>query len=198
MSEEESAPLTFGQIIEKRKDGFSKKQEINIEEHDHKKPKSMKRLNKNAPQEISSKHFVREKKEILNKHEIRDPRFENLCGKYNDDLFRKSYKFIEEQQSVEAKELKNKMFREKNEYKKRRIQADLTRIVQQQQNRQRRDKMIERKHEYKQKESEAVAKGKKPYFMKKSVLKQEELKDRFENLRKRGKLIYGKEEKKKF
>ena len=30
-----------------------------------------------------------------------DPRFESLCGTFNEDLYRKSYKFIEDQQVSE-------------------------------------------------------------------------------------------------
>ena len=140
---------------------------------------------------------MKEKREISNRREIRDPRFESLCGTFNEDLYRKSYKFIEDQQEGEIKLLKNMMKKEKDEAQKRHIQADMTRLMQQKLGRERRDKMLERKREYKKKEQEAVAKGKTPYYLKRSVLKQEELKDRFEQLSKKGKLIRYMEKKRK-
>ena len=53
-----------------------------------------------------------------------DPRFDGLSGKFNYDLYRKSYKFIEEKQEDEIKELKQEMFKENNERKKKQIQVD--------------------------------------------------------------------------
>lgn len=52
-----------------------------------------------------------------------DPRFDGLSGKFNYDLYRKSYKFIEEKQEDEIKELKQEMFKEHNERKKKQIQV---------------------------------------------------------------------------
>ena len=52
-----------------------------------------------------------------------DPRFDGLSGKFNYDLYRKSYRFIEEMQEEEIKELKQSMFNETNDSKKKRIQV---------------------------------------------------------------------------
>ena len=51
-----------------------------------------------------------------------DPRFDGLSGKFNYDLYRKSYRFIEEKQEEEINELKQNMFKETNGSKKKRIQ----------------------------------------------------------------------------
>lgn len=52
-----------------------------------------------------------------------DPRFDGLSGKFNYDLYRKSYRFIEEKQEEEINELKQNMFKETNGSKKKRIQV---------------------------------------------------------------------------
>ena len=57
-----------------------------------------------------------------------DPRFESLSGKFNYDLFRKSYKFIESKQEDELKEMKEEMYNEENERQKRSIQVGITHL----------------------------------------------------------------------
>lgn len=52
-----------------------------------------------------------------------DPRFDGLSGKFNYDLYRKSYKFIEEKQEEELKEMKEQMYQEKDDQEKRAIQV---------------------------------------------------------------------------
>lgn len=89
---------------------------------------------KHAPQEISSKKRVHKKKSVETHREIRgnklwtknngqDPRFDSLSGKFNYDLFRKSYKFIESKQDEEIKEMREDMFKQEDENNKRSIQV---------------------------------------------------------------------------
>ena len=54
-----------------------------------------------------------------------DPRFDNLSGKFNYDLFRKSYKFIENKQDEEIKEMRDTMFQQEDETDKRNVQVFL-------------------------------------------------------------------------
>ena len=91
---------------------------------------------KHAPQEISSKKPIHRKRVVENQRKVRgkknfmiiitiDPRFDNLSGKFNYDLFRKSYKFIENQQDEEIKEMRDTMFQQEDETDKRNIQVFL-------------------------------------------------------------------------
>ena len=59
----------------------------------------------------------------VNCFSIIDPRFDGLSGKFNYDLFRKSYKFIEEKQEEELKEMKDQMYKEDDDKEKRAIQV---------------------------------------------------------------------------
>ncbi|KAK8795817.1 hypothetical protein WA171_003785 [Blastocystis sp. BT1] len=178
--------IPLGQLMEMRKNG-QELRGVKLESHNE-KTKKPKRANKNAPQELSSKQRPKNKRHTVEKREVRDPRFDGLSGKFNYDLYRKSYRFIEEKQEEEIKELKQSMFNETNDSKKKRIQAEMTRVMQQKVTRDRNDRRVERKREFMKQEREAVSKGKKPFFLKKRELREAELKDRFEALNKRGKL----------
>ena len=98
------------------------------------KPKKSSKKSKHAPQEISSKKKVFKKKTVEKQREVRgaidfvffkriDPRFDGLSGKFNYDLFRKSYRFIEQQQDEEIKEMRDTMFNQEDETNKRSIQV---------------------------------------------------------------------------
>lgn len=91
---------------------------------------------KHAPQEISSKKPIHRKRVVENQRKVRgkkkfliiitiDPRFDNLSGKFNYDLFRKSYKFIENKQDEEIKEMRDTMFQQEDETDKRNVQVFL-------------------------------------------------------------------------
>jgi ribosomal RNA-processing protein 36 len=50
----------------------------------------------------------------ISKRKIRDPRFDDLSGKLNEDCFRKSYSFLKDQKEEEVKQLKSVLKRKKN------------------------------------------------------------------------------------
>ena len=52
-----------------------------------------------------------------------DPRFDGLSGKFNYDLYRKSYKWMEQKQDDEVKELRERMFSTDNDEEKKNIQV---------------------------------------------------------------------------
>ena len=67
--------------------------------------------------EMSSKRPVSRKRlivEVPKKETLRDPRFNALCGQFNEGLFKRSYGFVREYQKKETDELKEKISKEKN------------------------------------------------------------------------------------
>ncbi|CAG8516257.1 2700_t:CDS:2 [Paraglomus occultum] len=68
------------------------------------------------PTEISSKKPVGVFRQIVEvpskKH--RDPRFDSLSGKFNEDLFEKTYSFINEYKEIEIKELQELLRKERD------------------------------------------------------------------------------------
>lgn len=86
--------------LKDRKDVDSKK------ERDSRKEKK----SKNAPVEVTSKKPMTRKRSIINTEvKARDPRFDSLAGKYNPELFDRSYSFLEDLQKKELVEQKKSL-----------------------------------------------------------------------------------------
>jgi len=117
----------------------------------------------------------------LRKKKSRDPRFDNLSGKYNEDLFKKSYKFLSEMEDNEMNMIQEKIKKTKNPLEK----EKLTRVYQSLKSKKETEKDKERrqaiKREWRKKEMQRVKEGKKPYFLKKADLKRMELIDKYKN-----------------
>ena len=71
---------------------------MNDDQENESKSKDFKRLNKNRPQEISSKKRVSSFRNVfqVKKKEFIDPRFNSAFGEYKPEFFRKRYTFINE------------------------------------------------------------------------------------------------------
>ncbi|CAM9781053.1 unnamed protein product [Ectocarpus sp. 12 AP-2014] len=159
------------------------------------------RANKNRPQEASSRRAVGRFREVVvtKRKTSRDPRFEGGGGssKLNYDIFRKAYGFLGTYQDSEIEELKKSLKKEKNQERSGRLQALLTRLQQERAERSQGDRTRTAIREAKQKEREAVASGKKPFFLKGSEKKRLSLEQRYEGLKEDGKLSKFMEKKRK-
>jgi ribosomal RNA-processing protein 36 len=133
-----------------------------------KKPK-FKRENKNMPQEVTSKKPVSRKRiiqDLPQKEQARDPRFEPLSGKLNEDLFKRSYNFIYNYEENEADMLKQEILKEKIEERKQELKKTLTRLTSRINSRKLKETKDQRKREWKKNEEKMVKDGKKPFFLK--------------------------------
>mmetsp|Transcript_22496 Transcript_22496/g.29196 ORF Transcript_22496/g.29196 Transcript_22496/m.29196 type:complete len:356 (+) Transcript_22496:172-1239(+) len=159
-------------------------------------PTLKKRANKNRPMEMSSKVPVSRYREVVNvgpQRKARDPRFEAVSGKFNYDLFRKTYDFLDGYQDAEIKELKASLKLElkkrgKDSKRHKEIQSVLSRLQTERTARHRSDKVRKILSNKKKEELEKVSQGKKPFFMKRSEKKKIEMEQRFMELKKKGKL----------
>lgn len=81
------------------------KEVVNTEKNFDGKSKLFKRLNKNRPQELSSKRPVSTYRQVFQatKKESIDPRFNSAFGEYKPEFFRKSYSFINDIRTNEKK-----------------------------------------------------------------------------------------------
>lgn len=81
------------------------------------------------PREMSSKQPVSRFRQVIpvQKHEIRDPRFDERTGQLNIDLFRKSYSFLDDMKVKEKTLVKKEAKKARNPVKK----AKLQRLLQQ-------------------------------------------------------------------
>lgn len=128
-----------------------------------------KRASKHAPMEVSSRQRP-QKQARTSTTSRRDPRFESTSGELKADLFRSSYGFLEEHEAAEIKQSGDP------ELLRRRVE------------RQRKESERDVKAKLKREERQAVAQGKKPFFLKRAQIKRKVLEQRFDDLRKRGKL----------
>ncbi|CAN0204493.1 unnamed protein product, partial [Hapterophycus canaliculatus] len=128
-----------------------------------------------------------------------DPRFEGGGGtsKLNYDIFRKAYSFLGTYQDGEIEELEKSLKKEKDRERSGRMQALLTRLQQERAERSQGDRARTAVRDAKKKEREAVAGGKKPFFLKGSEKKRLSLEKRYEGLKEEGKLSKFMEKKRK-
>ena len=158
------------------------------------KKEAFKRENKNRPREMSSKKAVGRFRDVvgvssdLNQKvkEKRDPRFDSLCGEFNDELFKKSYKFVDDIRAKERVQLKEEL---KVETDQERIEQ-IKYLIQRYDNQMREKKLLESrkaaKDEEREKNKELVQSGNKPIYRNKMENKNKELVEKFEGLKKSG------------
>jgi len=142
-----------------------------------------KRDNKNRPMEISSKKPVSRYREVVEvkKKKTRDPRFDNLSGKFNEDLFKKSYKFLSEMEENEMNMIQEKIKKTKNSLEKEKLSRVYQSLKSKKQTEEAKERRQAIKREWRKKEMQRVKEGKKPYFLKKADLKRMELIDKYKN-----------------
>nr|GLL39405.1 ribosomal RNA processing protein 36 homolog [Ipomoea trifida] len=183
--ERELAEVTFEELQKARSDGS---------EVLYRKPTADTkggRSNKNRPMEISSKKPVSRFREVVQvpKRIVRDPRFETLCGKLDEEGFKKRYNFLYQKDlPAEKEDLKKQMTRTNdpqviNELKNRiawidkQLKSASTRNT---------EKVILSEH--KKKQREAAKQGKQPYYLKKSEIRQRKIIEKYKELKGSGKL----------
>lgn len=148
------------------------------------------RESKNRPREMSSRKPVPVFRDIfqVSKKHVRDPRFDDLSGTFDKEEFERNFEWIEEIKCKEKMELEKELKNAESPHKRHKIIDQLQRIRNQEL-----CKKIETKkkaEEYKQRE-EIIAtlnEGKKPYIPKKSEIKKKKLIEKFQSLKKSGKL----------
>ncbi|GAB1601433.1 ribosomal RNA processing protein 36 homolog [Argonauta hians] len=160
----------------------------------------VKKLTKNEPLEMSSKKQVSTIRKVVpvQKKVHRDPRFDDLSGKYNEEFFKKSYSFIEDYKEKELKVLKKKIKKSQNEEKTKNIKYLITRMEQQQLASDQISKSKQLNKTWKTKEKELVSQGKKQFYLKKSDKKLLEFAEKYRELKQKGKVeTYLKKKRKK-
>mmetsp|Transcript_4555 Transcript_4555/g.13100 ORF Transcript_4555/g.13100 Transcript_4555/m.13100 type:complete len:325 (-) Transcript_4555:426-1400(-) len=147
------------------------------------------RENKNRPTEASSRKPVGRLRDVVQTPRIerKDPRFEELSGRYNPERFRKQYSFLydealpQERAAVKSMLKKVKGVEAKEALTTRAGQLDAAL---------REDALRQKKRKFeaelKAKEREAVRAGKKPFFLKKTDRRKAELVAQYQDLQKSG------------
>ncbi|XP_046402234.1 ribosomal RNA processing protein 36 homolog [Ischnura elegans] len=152
-------------------------------------PSDCKRKNKNRPREMSSKVPVPLVPKIpAHKQRSRDPRFDSLCGSFNERVFRNAYRFVDDIRLKEREQLKSRLKEESDPEGKEKLQYLLTRLENQDREEKRKREKEDRLRAEKESRINALRQGKLPKFKSKAEAKVEELVDNYEKLKKTGKL----------
>ncbi|CAO3597112.1 unnamed protein product [Absidia cylindrospora] len=144
----------------------------------------MKRNSKHSPMEMSSKKKVGRFRDVVETASTkrRDPRFDKLSGQLNQDLFEKSYEFLNDYKQSEQAQLKEQLTKTKDPEERERLKLILTRMKSQETaaaNIKRRQTLA---RERKKVEADLVKQGKQPYFLKNSEKRKLELVDKYNQL----------------
>ncbi|KAI9502726.1 hypothetical protein BX070DRAFT_225493 [Coemansia spiralis] len=150
------------------------------------------RNSKKMPTVMSSKRPVSRFRQVVDiqKTKTRDPRFDSLSGNFNEDLYDKTYGFLEKQQQEEMDMLKRQALKLKhtNPEEASRIQSAVSSLKSQLASKEQKRKTQELKRKHRKTELDAVKQGKKPYFLKKRELKDLEVAEKYSKLKDSSKL----------
>ncbi|KAI8082468.1 hypothetical protein BDF21DRAFT_382091 [Thamnidium elegans] len=144
----------------------------------------MKRENKHKPMEISSKRAVGRYRDVvpLPAEKRRDPRFDKLSGQLNQDLFEKSYSFLNDYKKSEIDMLKESIKKERDPEEQERMKGLLLKMVSTDKMEQEKKRKQQLLRERKKQEAELVKEGKTPYFLKRSEKRKLDLMDRYQKM----------------
>ncbi|KAJ6826272.1 ribosomal RNA processing protein 36-like protein isoform X2 [Iris pallida] len=149
------------------------------------------RANKNRPSELSCKAPVGRFREVIQapKKVVRDPRFESLSGTLDPEGFRKRYNFLYEVELPAEKEKLQKLLKKsKDPNVTEELKSHISWIDKQLKSAPRRSAESEILSEHMKKEREAAKKGKNPYYLKKSEIRERKLTKKYNDLKAQGKL----------
>ncbi|CAH0756180.1 unnamed protein product [Diatraea saccharalis] len=150
---------------------------------DH-KPKVFKRENKNRPREISSKKHVPFLFDApsVRKKEIRDPRFDPLCGEFDKKKFSEDYNFLSDIRMKDIKAIRAELKETTDPEREKKLRRLLQRLNDQ--HKVNKKKILETQSNLKNKDQSND--GKQPHFKNKSEMRVEALVKQYEELKKEG------------
>lgn len=155
-----------------------------------KKKTEFKRENKNRPREISAKKPISRFKELISAKKVvaRDPRFDSLCGTFDEKAFKHSYAFVNDLRENDLETLQNELKEATDQKARKKIKYLIQRLENQIREEKKRKEKEEKKREEKKEVLESIKRGEKPIFKKKSEKKVLNLVSQYEELKNGGKL----------
>lgn len=162
------------------------------------------RAAKDAPVEVTSKRPVTRYMQVVSsirRAPVRDPRFDSLSGSFNKGLFRASYGFLDDVRAADAKELEENVRSTEERLEEARAMSDDDGLVEELEGELREARRArsaferqqraaaaataeeKKKREVRRAASEAIASGKRPYFMKRADMKRKDAVERYQQIR---------------
>ncbi|XP_034940008.1 ribosomal RNA processing protein 36 homolog [Chelonus insularis] len=154
------------------------------------KKREFNKLDRDKPLEVSAKRRVPRLMQVVpvKKPVARDPRFDRLCGEYNERAFKKDYGFLDEVKKNDLKTLRKELQKADDPETIKKIKYLIQRLENQLRETDRKMKKQQTEKMEKQEILEAIKKGEKPHFKKKSEKKILDLVAQYEELKESGKL----------
>ncbi|XP_050354231.1 ribosomal RNA processing protein 36 homolog [Nymphalis io] len=151
-------------------------------------PKVFKRENKNRPREMSSKRPVPMLQEVvtIKKKEIRDPRFDPLCGTFDKKEFSENYGFLSNIRINDIKAIRAELKKTTDPEKEQSLRRLLQRLNDQHKDSKKKKKERDVLQKQKDEVDSDFRTGKHPHFKNKSELRVETLVKQYEELKKKG------------
>ncbi|XP_037375633.1 kelch domain-containing protein 3 isoform X2 [Talpa occidentalis] len=145
---------------------------------------------KHRPLEMSAKVRVPFLRQVvpISKKVARDPRFDDLSGEYNPEVFDKTYQFLDDIRAKEKELVKKQLKKHRSGEKHEKLQQLLQRMEQQESTQQERKRQQELRLALKQERRAQAQQGHRPYFLKKSEQRQLALAEKFKELKRSKKL----------
>ncbi|XP_042527746.1 ribosomal RNA processing protein 36 homolog isoform X1 [Dipodomys spectabilis] len=145
---------------------------------------------KHKPLEMSAKVRVPYLRQVVpvSKKVARDPRFDDLSGEYNTEVFDKTYQFLDEIRAKEKQLVKKQLKKHRSGEQHEKLQQLLQRMEQQEMVQQERKRQQALHLAQKQERRALAQQGHRPYFMKKSEQRQLALAEKFKELKRSKKL----------
>ncbi len=143
-----------------------------------------KKRSRHAPAELPSNRGVGRFRQVLAvpTRVTRDPRYEASAGTLKEELFQKSYAFLEDKRAEEMQVLQKQLKRSKDPERVQELKGDIARRKQATAEAKRVTALREAQRSLKRSAQEAVAGGSKAYFPKQRELKELEAVERFKAL----------------
>ncbi|KAF0880279.1 kelch domain-containing protein 3 isoform X2 [Crocuta crocuta] len=145
---------------------------------------------KHRPLEMSAKVRVPFLRQVvpISKKVARDPRFDDLSGEYNPEVFDKTYQFLDDIRAKEKELVKKQLKKHRSGQEHEKLQQLLQRMEQQEMAQQERKRQQELRLALKQERRARAQQGHRPYFLKKSEQRQLVLAEKFKELKRSKKL----------
>ncbi|XP_062953826.1 kelch domain-containing protein 3 isoform X3 [Cynocephalus volans] len=145
---------------------------------------------KHRPLEMSAKARVPFLRQVvpISKKVARDPRFDDLSGEYNPEVFDKTYQFLNDIRAKEKELVKKQLKKHRSGEEHEKLQQLLQRMEQQEMAQQERKRQQELRLALKQERRAQAQQGHRPYFLKKSEQRQLALAEKFKELKRSKKL----------
>uniref|UniRef100_A0A0E0EU01 rRNA biogenesis protein RRP36 n=1 Tax=Oryza meridionalis TaxID=40149 RepID=A0A0E0EU01_9ORYZ len=185
------ADVPFGELQRARADGSLGGRGFSAAAAAAAAQKKARRASKKRPMEISTKVRPPRFREIIQvpKKVVRDPRFEPVYGPVDKEGFRKRYNFLfDDELPAEKEKLQKSIKKSKDPNAIEEMKSRITWIDKQLRSHPKKNVESEILREHIRKEREAAKTGKRPYYLKKSEIRERKLMNKYNELKEAGKL----------